>query len=135
MSQRFFFKKALIFFSMGSVIPKTSKSPILGTSIFCKLNVTRFTTSLFFPSPKIVQPSKVSTADTPEDNTSILSVKMLPSVSAPRRTRIGGESLPTSVCFIPREASSESNFLSCILGRVEHIFCCSRRDNGCRERS
>ncbi|GFT20180.1 hypothetical protein TNCV_4060021 [Trichonephila clavipes] len=114
---------------MGSEIPKTSKSHILGTSIFCKLNVTGLTTSLFFPSPKIVQPSKVSTAYT-EDNTSILPVKMHPNISAPRRTRIGGKSLPTSVSFIPGEASSEGNFLSCILGRVEHIFCYSRRDNG-----
>ncbi|GFT93666.1 hypothetical protein NPIL_47931 [Nephila pilipes] len=37
----------------------------------------------------------ISTADTPEANTSIFPFKMLPSTSAPRRS-IGGESLPTS---------------------------------------
>ncbi|GIY98478.1 hypothetical protein CEXT_502401 [Caerostris extrusa] len=101
---------------------KTSRSQIFGSSKFCKDNVTMLTTCFFFPNPKIVQPNKVSTADKPDVNTSILPVKMFPSTSAPRRILIGGVSLPTSVNTIPREASLVSKVLSHILGKVEQIF-------------
>ncbi|GIX94844.1 hypothetical protein CDAR_503851 [Caerostris darwini] len=101
---------------------KTSGSHNFGNSIFCKDNVTMLTTCFFFPNPKIVHPNKISTADKPDVNTSILPVKMLPSTPAPRRILIGGVSLPTSVNTMPWEASLLSKFLSRILGKVEQIF-------------
>ncbi|GFV63854.1 hypothetical protein TNCV_5138591 [Trichonephila clavipes] len=80
------------------------------------------TTCFFFPNPKIVQPNKVSTADTPDLSISILPVRMLPSTSAPKRILMGGVSLPTSVNLMLREESSASKFSSRILGKVEQIF-------------
>ncbi|GIY75181.1 hypothetical protein CEXT_625171 [Caerostris extrusa] len=76
---------------------KTSRYQNFGNSIFCTDKGTILITCFFlFNNPKIVQPNKVSTADKPDVNTSILPVKMLPSTSAPRRILIGSVSLPTS---------------------------------------
>ncbi|PRD23665.1 UNVERIFIED_CONTAM: hypothetical protein NCL1_45798 [Trichonephila clavipes] len=59
--------------------------------------------------PRIAQPSEVSTAENPKGNTSILPVKILPNVSAPRGILMGGVSFSTSINFILQEARSESN--------------------------